>query len=168
MAAPALPPDRSELEPKRFRYRASSLVVGPRATLTFFESPPCRYLGECPPGIVLGFSAEAGSRRARVLVELNTAPIPYFAGDVAVVEGINAGVGGLFGNESFRGGAMVSIGYAALAGGDARFVAAPWVDRRGGRHGIEVRVGGTWWGALHIGLHYRWFPRVLNRQPRSG
>jgi hypothetical protein len=162
-AAPALPPDRAQIEPQPFRYRASSLVVGPRGTFTFFDSPPCRYLGACPPGVVLGFSSEFGSRIARVLIELNTAPIPYFSGDVAVVEGINLHAGGMFGNERFRGGVTASTGYAALVGGDARFVAAPWVDAQGGRHGIEVRVGGNWWGAFHVGLHYRWFPRLLNR-----
>ena len=156
-----LPPEHATIDPKRFRYRAASLVVGPRVTFPFVG--PCASVYDCPPGALVGFSAEAGSRLARLLVELYSAPVPYFSGDVAVVEGINLGVGGLFGDERFRGGATLVLGYSTFVAGDVRFLAAPWVGRRGGRHGLEARAGVAWFGVVHVGLHYRWFPAALNR-----
>jgi hypothetical protein len=159
-----LPPDYGEVEPRRFRYRASSMLVGLRGTFTFVDSPTCETIASCPPGAVLGFSSELGTRSARLLLETYTAPVPYFPGDIAVVEALNFGLGGLFGNERFRGGVTLFTGVFTLVGTDARFLAAPWTGRRGGRHGIEMRVGTTWWLPLHVGIHYRWFPAALNRR----
>jgi hypothetical protein len=162
-----LPPDYADVEPRRFRYRASSLLAGVRGTFTFYDSPTCGDIASCPPGPVLGFSSEFGTRSARLLLETYTAPVPYFPGDIVVIEALNFGFGGLFGNERFRGGATLVTGAFTLLGVDGRFLAAPWTGRRGGRHGIEIRVGTTWWLPLHVGIHYRWFPAALNRRRSS-
>lgn len=163
----ALPPERAEVEPKRFRLRTGSLEIGVgwRPTLSSYldEPLPCGYNIACGVTPRIGFDFELGSRSARLVLGSYHAPIPLFNGDLAVIEAFIVEAGALFGGPRFRAGVVGGGGAATNFGGALIVRASPWIDRRGHRHGLDLRISTSWFQPLGIALSYRWYPRKLDR-----
>jgi len=168
----ALPPSRAELEPRRFRLRTGSLElgVGWRPTLSSDGEypPPCGFNALCGVTPRLGFDFEFGSRAVRLLIGSYRAPVPIFPGDIMVIEAYMIEAGVLFGNEKIRAGVVGNGGAAVNAGGALIVRASPWVDRRGHRHGLDLRVSTSIFAPLGVALSYRWYPRKLDRRYPPG
>ncbi|MEM6290436.1 MAG: hypothetical protein AAGA54_04195 [Myxococcota bacterium] len=118
---------------------------------------------------VLGFDLESGRRRARLLTGFYTAPIPWATGGSGgdQAEFMMLELGGLFGGPNVRAGLSARFGLMTFIGGTAIVRATPFVGTRGGRHGFELRVGGSGYlQDLAVGLNYAWHPARLERKRR--
>jgi hypothetical protein len=155
-AEPGLPPTRADLEPRRFRLRTGSFEIGVgwRAEFGFFSAcdiPLCGF------GPRVGFDVELGSRAARMLVGGYTAPLPYFFGDVAMIE-----FGALFGGPKVRAGLTANGGFMDV-GVSVVLRVSPWVGHRGHRHGLDFRVSTSAVMPFGAAITYRFYPRKLDR-----
>jgi hypothetical protein len=151
-----LPPARADLEPKRFRLRTGSFEIGVgwRAELGFYD--PCEFPG-CGFGPRVGFDVELGSRAVRMVVGAYTAPLPYFFGEVAMIE-----LGALFGGPRVRAGLVANGGFMDT-GLSAVLRVSPWVGHRGHRHGLDFRVSTSAFVPFGASITYRFYPRRLDR-----
>jgi hypothetical protein len=156
----------AESKPRRFRLQTASMEIGVGWRPEFYGTPnsppPCGLNVLCGVTPRVGFDAEFGTRAARLVVGGYTAPIPYFVGVVAL-EALMFDAGGLFGGPKVRAGLLLDFG-AINVGGSAVLRVSPWVDRRGHRHGFDLRVSGSLWIPFGVALAYRWYPRKLDRQ----
>lgn len=158
------PPERSDIEPDRFRLRTGSLEIGaawrPELYLPVCgENPLCGFTPR------LGFDLELGSRAVRLLTGVYTAPVPTFSVDLASIEAFMVEVGVLFGGPRIRAGLALDHG-AINVGGALVLRLSPWVDQRGHRHGLDLRVTTSIFQPLGVGISYRWYPRKLERKSR--
>jgi len=160
---PDLPPTRAEIEPKRFRLRTGSLELGVAWRPELSSAGVCGYNILCGFTPRLGFDFELGSRAARLLAGSHIVPIPTFTGDLVSLEVFMVEVGALFGGPRVRGGIVVNGG-AINAGGGAMLRLSPWVDRRGHRHGLDLRVTTSIFVPLTVAISYRFYPRKLDRK----
>jgi hypothetical protein len=163
-AGPALPPTRAELDPKRFRLRTGSLEIGVGWRPEYdIQHGVCGLNIACGVTPRIGFDLELGSRAVRLVVGSFTAPMPMFTGDLVTLDAFMIEIGVLFGGPNVRGG-IVLDGGAINAGGAAILRLSPWVDRRGHRHGIDIRAGTTIFHLMDFAVSYRFYPRGLDRK----
>lgn|GEM_PF-3001683 len=163
---PELAPLRADVAPTKFRLRTGRFFVGGqwRATLTG-PNAPCWWNTGCGVSPVLGFDLESGSRAARLLTGVYTAPMPWVTGgsDGEQAEFLMLEVGALFGGPNVRAGFSARFGLMTFAAGTLLLRATPFVGPRGGRHGFELRVGSSYAADLSVGLNYAWHPPRLER-----
>lgn len=104
---------------------------------------------------VVSLDWELGGERARLALGVESQPtyLYWLGNDVLAIDLVHLRVGGMFGGDALRAGPEVSAGVLSLGGG-ARLVYAPWLDRRGRRHGLDVRAeylaGGEIGGRLTV------------------
>lgn len=105
----------------------------------------------------MGFDVELGSRAVRMVVGGYSAPLPYFFGEVAMIQ-----LGALFGGPRVRAGLIANGGFMDT-GVSAVLRISPWVDRRGHRHGLDLRVSTSAFVPLGAAIAYHFYPRKLDR-----
>ena len=164
---PELAPLRADVEPHKFRLRTGRMYVGAqwRATLTG-PYAPCWFNIACGVSPVVGFDLESGTRWARLLTGVYTAPMPWVTGgsDGEQAEFLMLEVGALFGGPNLRAGLSARVGLMTFIAGTAIVRVTPFVGRRGGRHGFELRVCRSFADDLTVGLNYAWHLPRLERK----
>lgn len=142
-------------EPKGRGFRGLSFGFGARGV---FMPGSC-----CSFSPIADVMAEFGSRHARFVVGLYSAPLPILDVDVVIFNVLSARVGALFGNENIRGGFTAGGGFLWF-GADGHLMITPWRTCQGHRHGVELSAGWGWvYGAVAT-IGYRFAPGGPNHR----
>ena len=149
----------------RFRLRTVQLAAGigggAQSVPSELLDHPHWVTGSVSPA--LSVSLELGTAKVRWFNELQSQPTYFYwlGSDVASLDLVHLATGVTVGGERVRVGAYGFGGVFTLGGG-ARLALAPWETRRGGHHGLDLRLDGLVSGgpAVRGTVMYAFTPRL--------